>query len=396
MGRLFWFFVSLIAYTYFGYPLVLGLLVRLRPRPWRAQSIEPSATLLIAAYNEAEVIADKLENSLALDYPVEKLQILVAADGSQDRTVEIVEKFAARGVELSYQPQRAGKMAAINRAMAQAHGEIVVFSDANNAFPTDVLRELVRPFADAEVGAVTGAKHILQGDGALGSSEGLYWRYESLVKKLEARVASCTGVAGEIFAMRRALFSPPPREIINDDFYLAMRVLRRGYRVVYVPSAHSYERVSPSAEDEALRRSRIVAGRYQALFRAGEWLPWRSPLLIWQVVSHKFLRPLVPFAMLGALLTNFLAVLLPPRGDRQRWLHLSPPFNWLTFGGQVLFYLAAWLGNRWEREEGWRKVLYLPAFLVNSNLAALRGLYAYLRGQHSAAWQRVRRREGLG
>lgn len=396
IAALFWLSVGAMVYTYLGYPLLVTLLARTRPRPQPYPPTTPAITLLIAAYNEQAVIARKLENSLALDYPRHRLQILVAADGSDDRTPEIVRQYAEQGVELVYQPQRRGKMAAINRAIGAARGEIVVFSDANNLFEPSALRHLAAPFADPQVGAVSGAKIILDGDGALGESEGLYWKYESYIKEQETRLGSCTGVAGEILAIRRSLFRPPPEEIINDDFYLALQTIRQGYRVVYAPRARSFERVSPSAEEEITRRTRINAGRYQALLRSPRLLPRHSPLVWWQVISHKFLRPLVPFAMLGTLFASLFTLLRPPRPGKSAFLRLAPPYNWFFFSLQALFYGLAIAGNRLERSGGKTgKLLYLPAFLLNSNLAALLGFYHFLAYQGRPQWKRVRRPEEI-
>ncbi|MCB0208058.1 MAG: glycosyltransferase family 2 protein [Anaerolineae bacterium] len=393
IAKLFWLCVGSIGYAYAGYPIILTLLARLRPKPQPYPPATPSVTLLVAAHNEETVIAQKLENSLALDYPRRQLQIIVAADGSSDRTADIVRQYADQGIELSFSPPRRGKMAAINRAMQQARGEVVVFSDANNMYAADTLRALVAPFADPTVGAATGAKSILRGDGVLGESEGMYWKYESFIKKQETHLGSCTGVAGEILALRRRLFETPPDYVINDDFYMAMRVSKQGYRVVYIPQARSYERVSLSAQDEMTRRARIVAGRYQAIALAGDLLPRHNLLLVWQVVSHKFLRPLVPLAMIGALVTNLLSLEQATQKKGITLLSLAPPVNWLVLLGQMLFYGAAWLGNQLEdKNHKLAKVLYLPTFLVNSNLAALTGLYRFVSGGQATTWQRVNRR----
>ncbi len=396
-GFLFWFFVTSILYVYLGYPLLLSLLAGFRKeqKPARIDarlSDLPTVTLLITAYNEEEVIAEKLENSLRLEYPASCLQILVAADGSDDRTLEIVRSYSLRGVELSYTPLRDGKAAAMNRALKSARGEWVVFSDANNFYAPDTLLELARYFDDPKVAGVTGAKMIARGDGSLGDSEGLYWKYESFIKKQETRLGTCTGVAGEILAIRRDLVEPIPGNIINDDFYLAMRLIKKGFRIVYAPQARSVERVSVSAQAESTRRARIVAGRYQAILPGADLLPWKQPLVVWQVVSHKFLRPLVPFAMIGALIVNILAVLRQPTIRKPSLLHLTRPWNFLLLSTQIGFYFTAWLGNRIENKgKGW-KVIYIPTFLVNSNLAALQGLYLYLSKQQTTRWKRVQRR----
>jgi len=394
MVWLFWLFVGLVFYTYVGYPLALTVLARLRPKQGEYPPHLPSVTLLIAAYNEELTIGAKLENSLALDYPSDKLQILIAVDGSNDRTHEIVDRYAAQGVELSYSPARGGKMAAINRAMLQARGEIIVFSDANNMYQANTVRELVNPFVDQTVGAVSGAKRIVKGDGALADSEGFYWRYESFIKKQETRLGCCTGVAGEILAIRRDLFEPAPDNVINDDFFMTIQLIKRGHRVVYAPQARSSERVSASAQDEVTRRARIIAGRYQVMGMAHKLLPWRRPLVAWQIVSHKFLRPLVPLGMIGALLTTILAILFPALAVNRPLPFLSAAAGWMILLLlQLAFYGLAWLGDRKERDGRLGKLLYLPTFLVASNIAALIGLQRYLTKQQTTMWQRVRRRD---
>lgn len=373
--------VGMILYTYLAYPALLAVMARLWPHPVQTAVFTPTVTLLIAAYNEEEMIAQKIENSLALDYPPERLQILVAADGSTDRTAELVAAYAHQNVLLNYEPARRGKMAAINRAMPRATGEIVLFSDANNFYQTNALRELVQPFADASVGAASGAKVIAKGDGVLGESEGLYWRYESFIKEKETAVHSSVGVAGEMLAIRRCLFEPPPDDVINDDFYMAARLLHRGYRVVYVPAARSIERISPTAQDEVARRARIVAGRYQAIWRSRETVPWKRPLLAWQIVSHKFLRPLVPLAMITAAMTNLLLAF------RAR------PLARLLLLLQIAFYGTAVFGSYFHPGGKLGKLLYLPTYLVRSNLAALFGLGRFLAGKQTTRWQRVPRRQ---
>jgi cellulose synthase/poly-beta-1,6-N-acetylglucosamine synthase-like glycosyltransferase len=388
---LFWLCVAGVFYVYAGYPILLAVLARLRPRPEWPATETPSVTLLIAAHNEEPVIGVKLENSLELDYPGGLLQIIVAADGSDDRTAEIARSYAGRGVETSFSPERRGKTAAINRAMPSATGEIVVFSDANNLYSKDALRELVAPFADGRVGAATGAKVLLKAGGAVGESEGLYWRYESFIKEQETRLGSCTGVAGEILAVRREFFEPPPENVINDDFYIGMRIVRRGRRLVYTPRARSTERSTGSAADEIARRSRIVAGRFQAISMAGALLP-RSAVTAWQVISHKFARPIVPLLMIGALAANIAAVARPAGGEEASLLLLTAPYNWALLLLQGLFYAFALLPKSGLKLSGTAgRLLYLPSFLLDSNMAALLGLFRYMTGRQSTLWHRVPR-----
>ena len=393
----FWFSLGIILYTYIGYPLFIAILAIFRPAPKKYENSFPAVTLLIAAYNEELVIENKIRNSLSIEYPKTRLQILVVTDGSSDQTPEIVGRFTDNGVELLHQPERRGKMAAINRAIPRVRGEIIVFSDANNYYQPDTLSKLIAPFSDKNVGAVSGSKVIDQGDGNLGASEGLYWKYESFIKKQESRLGSCTSVSGEIFAIRKELYSQPPDNIINDDFYIGMQAIRKGYRLAYAPEARSIEQVSLSAKDEITRRTRINAGRYQAISLAGQVLPLNNPLLVWQIISHKFLRPLVPFCMIGAALFNVMLVLLPhaPQGIGTQLLYLGRPIGHIILALQTLFYLLAWIGAKYTNRRSRSKLarlLYLPSFLTNSNFAALKGFFQFLRGKQSHIWERIPRR----
>ncbi len=378
---IFWASVAFIAYTYAGYPLLLGAFARLRRPVASYEPSTPSVTLLIAAYNEEQIIATKIENSLALDYPADAFEILVATDGSTDATPDIVRRYAFQGVRLSHRPARCGKTAAINHAMQQARGDIVVFSDANNLYDAGTLRAVVAPFSDPSIGAACGNKYIVPDDDTLAESEGLYWKYEGWIKRQETRLGSTVAVLGEVFAIRRTLFEAAPENIINDDFYMATRILRRGHRVVHVPEAVSAEHVSPTAADEVIRRTRMVAGMYQTIAHAPAVMPWRRPVVCWQLVSHKFMRPLVPLWMIAALVSNIALVLT--HGGRP-WIELLV--------AQGAFYVVALLGRQTARHSTLAKALYLPTFLVNSNVAALHGLYRFTTGQQTTQWTRLRRR----
>jgi biofilm PGA synthesis N-glycosyltransferase PgaC len=392
MKAVFWISLALIFYVYFGYPLILAL-IALTAKKKEYHMVElPVVSLIIAAYNEEGVISKKLKNSLALNYPPEKLEIIVAADGSEDQTVEIIKSFKKHGVILSFIPQRQGKTAAISRAAELAAGEILVFSDANNFYEEITFKKLIQPFANKIIGGTTGSKGIYDDNDQLSSSEGMYWKYESWIKKNESRFNICTAVAGETFAMRKSLFKTMPAEIINDDFYLMLSILKQGYKVVYVPEAKSWERVSASELDEIKRRKRIVAGRYQALFNGFSWLPWKNLLAIWQITSHKFLRLFVPFFMIFAFISNTWLVLVEYKAHGAVQF-----FGWqsgysILFLCQLGFYLLAGIYPLFSKDLG-LKALYLPAFLVNSNYAALQGMAEYFSGRQSAVWERVNRRQ---
>ena len=376
------FSLAALAYHYLIYAALLKLWAILRPRPARQSPVTPSLSLIIAAYNEADVIAQKVENSLALDYPADKLEIIVVTDGSTDETPAIVRRYAAAGVKLLHHPARQGKSAAINRAAAQAGGDILLFSDANAFYQPDALRRLTRHFADETVGCVSGSKTIRQSNGRTGQSAGLYWRYESVIKQWESATGSTVAVVGEMLAIRRACFTPIPPHIINDDAYLAMHLLRHGWRVLYDPEAVCWETAVLAPEDERIRRRRITAGRYQLMFRLRLW-PWRYPLVLFQLVSHKFLRLLLPFFMIGAFTANLL-LLLTGRRPAGRLVKLS-------FAGQAFVYLLALLGGA---RPGGGRLGKLPAvawYIVNGNLSALQGLARYLTGRQTVLWDKARR-----
>lgn len=387
----FWVAVTLIVYTYAGYPLLVFLLSRVRrPRPERTPFLPP-LTVVIAAWNEEAVIARKLEETLGLGYPPHLLQVIVAADGSDDATAAIAGRYADRGVLVLHRPERAGKLAAITRAVGHATGDVIVFSDANNSYRAGALHAMAAPFADPTVGVVSGRKIVVEDDG-LGYSEGLYWRYESALKEWESRLGCCIGVNGEIIAVRRQLFSAPPPGVINDDSWLARLALRRGDRIVYAKDAVSVERVSAEPADEIERRTRMFAGQWQTWGRLRSEIPWKRPVVTWQLFSHKLLRPLLPFWMATAAVTGVLALFFPGDGHGTAApLTLAAPWNWALLSAQAAFYALAVAGGRLTGKIG--KIAFVPRFLLNANWASLRGLHRHLTGTQTALWQRVARRD---
>lgn len=389
-GILFWLSILAVVYVYAGYPALVYIVSKLFGCPAKSAPIVPFVTLLFAAHNEEKVIQKKLENTLALDYPSGKLQILVVNDGSIDRTAEIVRLYTERGVQLVDSPHRKGKLAALRDARKECRGEIVLLSDADNFYPPNAIRETVKYFFDEKVGAVSGGRDVIGGS-ALGSAEGLYWRYEEFIKRHESNFGSCTGVAGDLLAVRQHLYASPPPNIINDDFFTALNVLRQGYRVIYSPGARSAHPVANTEREEMERRARMVAGRYQAMFVFWRHLPWKHPVALWQVVSHKYMRPLVPLFMIAAFALNMLAVIFSQPSGTLGWAFLSHPFNWVSLSLQILFYLLAWVGRKRKFKGFIGLAVYIPAFLVNSNLAALQGLFRYMTTGQSVMWKKAAR-----
>jgi cellulose synthase/poly-beta-1,6-N-acetylglucosamine synthase-like glycosyltransferase len=278
-------------------------------------------------------------------------------------------------------------MAAINRAMSSATGEVVVFSDANNRFASDAIRRLVVPYTDQRIGVTVGLKTV-GGETGLGFSEGAYWRYESHIRRMETRLGCTVGVNGEICSIRRDLFRPAPEGIINDDQWMAHKVIRAGSNVVFCPDAISSEEISATPEEEAERRSRMVAGQYQVFARAHREIPWRRPVVAWMLISHKLLRPLVPFGMIGAAAAAVTATIVGPTEGGM--LALAGSWGVAATTAQAVFYGVALLGRRLEGLVG--RLAYVPRFLVDSNIAALRGLWRHVTGRQSAIWVRADRR----
>jgi biofilm PGA synthesis N-glycosyltransferase PgaC len=371
-----WLCIGIQLYHYAGYPLVLWLLGRFMPAPVGSAPITPSVSLIIAAYNEATDIADKLRNSLALDY--ESLEIIVNSEGSEDETPDIAARFGPR-VTLMHAPQRRGKGAAMNAAAARASGEILVFSDANAEYQSDAVRHLVMPFADPSVGCVSGRK-IVAGATTVGVGEGLYWKYEAWVRRLEGQLGSVAGVNGEMLAVRRKDFTPIPSTVVNDDVFLALSTIARGRRVVFEPDAVCVEGPSASIRDESVRRARMIAGRYHLFFSMG-LLPWARPLELFMLISHKLLRLLLPVFMLIGLAANVAAVILAPEAR----VLVALLIGQLTLYGLALMGASAdRLGLRWRpAQAAW--------YFVAGHLGSLAGMLVFLRGRQSPLWERVRR-----
>ena len=376
------FCLTVLAYHYLGYAALMKFLALVRSRPVKRADITPTMTLIVSAYNETAVIEQKLQNSLALDYPPDKLEIIFITDGSDDETPDIVGRFVDEGVILMHEPVRRGKSAAMNRAAARATGDILVFSDANAFYLPDVLRKLGRNFQDETVGCVSGNKTIRHSDGSIGQSAGLYWRYESAIKTWESMAGSTVAVVGEMLAVRHAYFEPIPAHIINDDAYIATRLMSQGWRVLYEPEAVCWETAVVSAKDESIRRQRINAGRYQLMFQPQVW-PWQYPLTLFQLFSHKFLRLLLPFFMIGALFANVF--LVAKRGANFLMK--------LTFIGQLFVYLLALIGWVTQGNEKRNKLPAVAYYVVNGNLTSLQGLVRYLSGKQTVLWAKAKREE---
>ncbi len=378
MKLLFWWAFAAVVYTYFGYPFLVWAIGRIRPRPIKQGACYPSVSMIIAAYNEEKVIGEKMVNTMALAYPEGELEIIIVADGSTDKTVSIVRSYEKDGVTILHQPLRQGKTAALNRAVSSATGEIVFFSDANTMYDPTVIQKIVRNFHDPSVGGVSGRKIILK-DRERQTSQGetAFWNYEGWLKSGESRLGSIVGADGEIFAIRRVLFSPMPPTVVHDDMFLSLKIVEAGFRVIYEGEATSAEYSSKTLHDEFFLKVRYASAGYQILSEfPGMFFPPKT-FFAFQFISHKLFRWLIPFFLLTMLLTS--AVI--------------PSLSYQSlFWGQVSFYLAALLGWVLMKRLGHANLLYVPLYFCMGNAAAFYGffLHFFSAGQ-SSLWRKAER-----
>lgn len=377
---LFWGSVALLAYTYVLFPAILFIRGLLWRKPYRAEDITPRVSMIIAAYNEAAGIGEKLENVLRLDYPRDCLEVIVASDGSTDDTESIVAQYADRGVKLLALP-RQGKAGALNAAVDAARGEVLVFSDANSAYAPDAIRQLVRPFADPEVGGVAGNQVYLSrkrgaADAAqTGDGERTYWGFDRLLKQIQSEAGNTISATGAIYAIRRNLFPGVP-EGVTDDFATSTAVIAQGYRLVFAPNARAFEPVGKSSGVEFGRKVRVMTRGLRAVLVRRELLnPFRFGFYAIQLFTHKVLRRLM-FVPLGLLLVS------------NPFLLGEGLFYQLTMLAQVAFYAAALVGALFrDTALGRQKLVTLPYYVCLVYLAAAVATFNILRGHQINRWE---------
>jgi cellulose synthase/poly-beta-1,6-N-acetylglucosamine synthase-like glycosyltransferase len=384
LKTIFWLSVGAAIYVYLGYPALLHLLSRWFPQKTTLEDAAlPSVSLIISAYNESAVIVEKLENAFALDYPRDLVEILVISDCSDDGTDELVSQRASQGVRLVRQTERLGKSAGLNLGIPKSSGDILVFSDANAIYQAGAIRQLVRHFADPQVGYVVGnAKYVEHpGQAPSAESEGLYWKLETWLKEKESRFGSVVGGDGAIYAIRRGLFSPLRPTDIND-LLNPLQIIASGYRGVYEPSAICHEEAGGSFEKEFRRKVRIVGRSLNAVWRARRvLLPWTQPRHWFCLVSHKLLRWFVPVFLLFSLASSLLL-----------W---NLPFYRIAALLQASFYALAACGWIVGRRQNSTRALYIPYYFCLVNTAALFGIVQFCRGSLSPTWQTVRDQKPL-
>jgi cellulose synthase/poly-beta-1,6-N-acetylglucosamine synthase-like glycosyltransferase len=380
---LFWISSGILLYTYVVYFLIAVVLAKFSSRKVHKTDETthwPAVTVVIAAYNEERFIAEKLQNSLALDYPAEKLSILVVTDGSSDQTMNIVNTFDR--VQHFHEPERRGKIHAVDRIMKHIQTPLVVFTDANTLLNREALKNIVRHYQDEKVGGVAGEKRVIskEADSASGAGEGLYWKYESMLKKADSDLHTVVGAAGELFSIRTHLYQSPPPDTIIEDFYLSMKIVAQGYRFVYEPDAYAMEGPSATTEDEWKRKVRISAGGLQAIARLTNLLnPFRYGVTSFQYISHRVLRwTLAPLSLVVILISN-------------AFLFSYGFFFELMLYAQLTFYLLAIIGHILRNKKIPIKGFFVPYYFTLMNLSVFFGLIRILKGRQSVVWEKAER-----
>ncbi len=381
---LFWISLGILFYCYTGYGILVFLIVGLKKIvvPAKQESQIPGdmpVTIIVSAYNERPVIEQKIHNILELDYPSSLLNIIFVTDGSDDGSTGIISKYP--NIRLLHDPERKGKYAAIKKAMRYVEGPVVFFSDANAMMNPEAIKKMLIHYNDEKTGGVAGEKKIIVNNktSSVGEGEGLYWKYESLMKSLDAGLHTVIGAAGELYSIRTSLFRELPDELIIDDFIISMQVCLQGYRIKYEPSAFASELPSASLPEEEKRKVRISAGAYQSIGFLKECLHfWQHPLLSFQFISRRLLRWLLcPFLLVILFVSNGLLV-----------IYNSSPFYGGMFSLQLIFYLMAatgWLFINSGKKAG---LFTIPFYFVFMNYCLVKGFIRFMNGKQTVLWQK--------
>lgn len=375
---IFWLSVAALFYVYVGYPLLVYLASLAFPRDIKRTEFTPKVTILITAYNEEKAIRQKLENTFKIDYPRESLEILVASDGSTDKTDEIVKEFAGRGVKLFRQEGRVGKTVTQNNAVEQAAGEIILFSDATTDYRPDVLREILPNFADATIGCVAGKLVYVDSSASnVGKGAQKYWNYETFLKESESRACSLIGASGCLYAVRKSAYKPMYPEACSD-FLICTLIYEQGLRSVYEPNAVCTEDTNRQTDKEMKMRVRVISQTFTDLWRNRKMMnPFRSGFYAVELISHKVLRYAVPLFLLLIFISNAI-------------LMRHSPLYELVFLMQAAFYSLAFIGWAFEKMGAKIGVFAIPHYFVLANLASVFGFYKFLRGERYTTWEPIR------
>ena len=388
---IFWLCLALVVYTYVGYGAVLYIILKIKNIFFRRETtpilpldpqLLPDVTLMICAYNEADVIEEKMQNIRALNYPQDKLCVMWVTDGSNDNSNELLQAYPE--VKLVYSPERKGKAAAMQHGLQENKAEYVIFTDANTMLNADAIREIVRQFMKKNVSCVSGEKRVAarHAGQATAEGEGVYWKYESMLKRWDSELYSAMGAAGELFAVRMSHYLPAPSNALLDDFMMSMLILKDGHRIAYTSEAYATEYGSASTAEESKRKRRIAAGGLQSIW----WLrslmnPFAYPKVAFQYVSHRVLRwSITPLALFALFPLNLLLLFASGSLIYQ-----------LLFLLQLFFYLSALTGHILKVSGRRNKLLYIPCYFLFMNLNVFLGIGYLMSHKDSGTWEKARR-----
>ena len=384
---IFWIAFAIVFYAFIGYGIVLYIMVLIKRlinknAPHSEILFEPDITLVIPCFNEADILIEKINNCTRLDYPAAKLTLVFITDGSSDNSGKVLQQYPF--IKVLHENRRAGKTAAENRAMLFVNTPFVIFSDANTMLNKEAVKNIVKHFANDMVGCVSGEKRIITdtSDSASAAGEGIYWKYESLLKKLDSELYSAVGAAGELVAFRTSLYKDLPEDTLLDDFMQSMQMAAAGFKIVYEPEAYAVETASANVVEELKRKVRICAGGWQSISRLSSTLSCsRTPLLYFQYISHRVLRwTVTPFLLLTIFIIN---IFLVTNGN----------FFYQVLGiGQILFYAASIVGYVLETRRVRFKPVFVPYYFCVMNYAVVAGLKRYLSGNQKATWDKAQRK----
>jgi len=370
MKTIFWLSFLMLSYVYLGYPAILYLISIFFKKRIKRKDFYPDVSIIISVYNEEKNIEEKIKNLLDLDYPEEKLEILIGSDGSTDGTNQIISKYLNGRVKFYLKEKREGKPDVLNVLCSIAKGDILVFTDARQRLDRESLKELLKDFSDERIGSVSAELFFEENKTNKGTD--LYWKYEKFIRNSESKIGSMLGATGAMYAVRRELFSELPKDLILDDVYIPLKIVQKGYRAIFESRAKIYDRLAKDAKEEFIRKTRTLCGNFQIfVYLKGLFNPFKNPIW-WQLFSHKFLRLLAPFFLVILFISNLFI--------------LKNYFYKIFLIFQILFYKFAFFGLVFKN----RNALFnIPYMFCVMNSAAVVGLYKFLTRRQDVLWEKV-------
>ncbi len=378
---LFWTFIFLIFYCYLGYPFLIAFFSKIFHKPIFKKPICPKVSIVISVYNEEDVIIRRIKNLLSLDYPEDKMEILIGSDASTDKTNAIIKSFTDNRIRFFDNTERQGKMLVINDLIVKANNKIIIGTDARQIFARDAVKALVANFADPRVGCVSGELILSPKEGGTAKGISLYWDYEKFIRRSESNMYSMLGATGAIYAFRKELFTEIPRDVVLDDMFVPLKIIQKGFRAIFDDKAKAYDEVADSPKEEHRRKARTLYGNFQ-IFKIfpGVFNPFKSPIAI-QFFSHKLLRTLIPFFMIFIFLLNLK---ISDQNFYNFLLILQIIFYIMAFGGALLRH------NKYAILRPISQICYIPYVFCLLNFSALTGFLRFIGSKQKITWEKAR------